>query len=372
MTMSATKKKSLFTEYDALKNRRFQILDEVGQVNNPDWLPELPPEKVLEAYKFMHYARTVDLLSVSYQRQGRMYTYPPNLGQEAIGTAAGFVMREEDWLVPAFREGSAWLLKGAKAKDLFLYWGGDEKGSLFSGVKNFLPSSVPIASQLIHAVGIGYAMQYQDKKGVAFGFVGDGGTSQGDFHEALNFGGVWKAPVVFVVQNNQYAISVPVAKQTAAQSLAIKAVAYGIPGIQVDGNDFLAMYRTFADAAEHARSGNGPVLVEAVTYRKGAHTTSDDPSLYRTKEEEEMWGQRDPLLRLGKYLEAAGLWKTKDDEVLVEQYRQEVDEEFRNYEATRTYELNEIFDYQFAETPDALKRQQADLERFLNWERGQK
>ncbi len=370
--MSVTRQKSIFSVFDPLKNKRFQVMDESGEIVNPDWIPNLPQEKLLEAYKFMHYARTVDLLSVSYQRQGRMYTYPPNLGQEAIGTAAGFVMRDEDWLVPAFREASAWLLKGAQVRDLFLYWGGNEEGSLFSGAKNFLPSSVPIASQLVHAAGIGFAMQYQGKKGVAFGFVGDGGTSQGDFHEALNFAGVWKAPTIFVVQNNQYAISVPVARQTAAKSLAVKSVAYGIKGIQVDGNDFLAMYRTFQEAAEHARAGKGPVLIEAVTYRKGAHTTSDDPSLYRTEAEEQKWAKRDPLLRLGKYLEAEGLWKVADDEGLVDGYKKEIDVEFRNYEENRPYELDDIFKYQFADMPDDMKQQQADLEHFLNWEGGQK
>ncbi|MFH1853449.1 MAG: pyruvate dehydrogenase (acetyl-transferring) E1 component subunit alpha [Candidatus Neomarinimicrobiota bacterium] len=369
--MSGTRKKSLFSEYSPLKFKQFQIMDDEGRIVNPDWLPDLSDEQLLDAYKFMHYARTVDLQAVSYQRQGRMYTYPPNLGQEAIGTAAGFVMRPEDWLVPAFRELSAWLLKGATLNDIFLYWGGNEEGSLFSGAPNFLPSSVPIASQLIHAVGIGYAMNYLKKTGVAFAFVGDGGTSQGDFHEALNLGGVWKSPVVFIIQNNQYAISVPVAKQTAAKSLAIKATAYGIDGIQVDGNDYFAMYRTLTEAAEHARSGQGPVLVEAVTFRSGAHTTSDDPSLYRTAEEEEKWRLRDPLLRLGKHLIGRKLWEPGQDEELVNRYKQEIDQAFSEYEKSPEYKLEDVFKYHYRDLPDDLKRQQAEMERFLNWERAQ-
>ncbi len=369
--MSKSKSKSIFQEYNPLEYQQFQVMDNEGNIINPDWFPDLKEDDIFEAYKFMQFARTADLMCVSYQRQGRMYTYPPNLGQEAIGTATGHVMQPEDWLIPAFREMSAWLLKGASLKDIFQYWGGNEEGSLFSGAKNFLPSAVPIASQLLHAVGIGFAMQYQEKAGVAFGFVGDGGTSQGDFHEALNFAGVWKAPVVFIIQNNQYAISVPVAKQTASRSLAVKSVAYGIEGIQVDGNDYFAMRRVLQEAADHARKGNGPVLVEAVTYRTGAHTTSDDPSLYRTAEEEAKWKKRDPIARLGKYLIARKLWSDKEDEKLLADYKKEIDVEFAQYEKLPAYQLEDAYRFLYAEQPESIKQQQTEFERFLNWERTQ-
>ena len=369
--MSKRKSKSLFQEYQPLDYRQFRIMDDEGQIVNQDWFPDLNDAKIVEAYKFMHYARTVDLMAVSYQRQGRMFTYPPNLGQEAIGTAAGFVMRPEDWLIPAFRELSAWLLKGATLNDIFLYWGGNEEGSKFSGAPNFLPSSVPIASQLIHAVGIGYALEYKKQKGVAFAFVGDGGTSQGDFHEALNLAGVWNTPVVFIIQNNQYAISVPVAKQTAAKSLAVKSVAYGIAGIQVDGNDYLAMHRALTEAAVQARQGRGPVLIEAVTFRSGAHTTSDDPSLYRTAEEEEKWKLKDPILRLGKYLIDKNLWQAGQDDQLVKKYKKEIDSAFIEYEKSPAYKINDVFQHLYHDTPVDLKQQQASMERFLNWERMQ-
>jgi pyruvate dehydrogenase E1 component alpha subunit len=356
----------MIEEFNPLNGKMLQVMDEEGKIVNAKWKPDIPDEKVLEACKFMLFARTADRMAVSYQRQGRMYTYPPNLGQEAISVGAGLQMRREDWLVPAFRELGAWLLKGATLKDVFLYWGGHEDGSRYPGAPNMLPSSVPIASQLPHAVGIGYALKYLKKEGIVFAFCGDGATSEGDFHEALNFAGVWKVPVLFIVQNNQYAISVPVAKQTASRSLAIKSIAYGIDGIQVDGNDFFAVYAAVQDASANARAGKGPTLIEAMTFRRGAHTTSDDPTLYRTTEEEKKWEARDPLQRLKQYLAAKGLWDEKEESVWIEQYQQEVDARFSEAENYPPYKLEDAFRYLYEEMPEELKRQQASYEKFLN------
>jgi len=275
-------------------------------------------------------------------------------------------------LVPSYREVAAWILKGGSIKDIFLLWGGNEEGYLFSDAKNILPVSVPIASQLPHATGIGFALNYQKKDGAVFAFVGDGGTSQGDFHEALNFAGVWKVPVVFIIQNNQYAISVPVSQQTAAKNLALKSVAYGIPGLRVDGNDFLAMHKVLKDARDYVTSGNGPILIEAVTYRKGAHTTSDDPSLYRTDEEEAIWALKDPIKRLRLYLIKKKLWKAADDEKLIEGYKKEVDAQFIEYEKSPEYDLNDVFDHMYDEIPEDLKKQKVEYDKYLNWERGAK
>ncbi len=357
----------LFEEYEPREDKMLQIIDNDGQIINPAWKPDIPDDLVLEAYKFMNFARTVDLMAVSYQRQGRMYTYPPNLGQEAIGTAMGKLMRPQDWLVPAFREMSAWLLKGARPRDIFLYFGGHEDGSKFSGAPNFLPSTVPIASQLQHAAGIGYAVKYKKQDSVVFAYVGDGGTSQGDFHEALNFAAVWKVPVIFIIQNNQYAISVPVKKQTTSLNLAIKSQAYGIPGIKVDGNDFFAVYRAGSEAVQHTRASKGPVLIEAVTFRQGAHTTSDDPSLYRSQEEEKTWAEKDPIKRLRGYLVSKGLWKPGDDEPLREEYKKEVEKEFAVYENYPAYKVEDVFQYHYKEIPEDLKQQQIAYEKFLNW-----
>ncbi len=365
------KKKSVFQEYSPLKFKMFQIINNEGQLVDNSWQPLPPDRELVEAFKFMLFVRLADQMAVSYQRQGRMYTYPPNFGQEAIATAVGFIAKKEDWVVPAFREMAAWLKKGARLKDIFLYWGGDEQGSRFSDAPNILPSSVPIASQLTHAVGIAYALKHKKQKALAYTFVGDGGTSEGDFHESLNFAAVWKVPVVFIIQNNQYAISVPVSRQTASKSLAVKAVAYGMEGIQVDGNDYLAMHKALSEAAEHALSGKGPVLIEAVTFRRGAHTTSDDPSLYRTEEEEDNWALKDPVNRLRKYLLAKKLWDEKDEASLLEEYKKEIDAQFSEYENHPPYELEDVFKYQYEEMPDDLKKQQVEYEKFLNWEKSE-
>lgn len=358
----------LVKQFSPLEDKMFQVMDNEGLIIDNEWMPKLTDEQKIDIYRFLNYARTADLMAVSYQRQGRMFTYPPNLGQEAIGSAAGYIMDDKDWLVPAFRELGAWLKKGAKMRDIFLFFGGHEDGSLFSGAPNFLPSNVPIASQLVHAAGLGFSLNYKKEKAVVFAFVGDGGTSQGDFHEALNFAAVWNAPVVFTVQNNQYAISCHISKQTRSKNLAIKATAYGIPGLKVDGNDFFAMYRAYDEAKKYALAGNGPVLIEAVTYRKGAHTTSDDPSLYRSVEEEQMWEKTDPLDRMRKHLISQGLWEEKDDKPMLKEFRKEIDKEFSFNENYPAYKVEDVFKYLYADMPDDLKLQQINYEKYLNWQ----
>lgn len=363
---------SILSEYNPINDKIFQIIDDDGKVINSKWKLSENNKGFIEAYKFMQYVRTIDELCMSYQRQGRLYTFPPNLGQEAISTATGNVAKEKDWVVPAYREVAAWLLKGAKIKDLFLLWGGNEEGYLFSGAKNILPVSVPIASQLQHATGIGFALNYQKKKDAVFAFVGDGGTSEGDFHEALNFASVWKVPVIFIIQNNQYAISVPVSKQTASKNLAIKSIAYGMPGVRVDGNDYLAMHKILTESKKYVIQGNGPILIEAVTYRKGAHTTSDDPTLYRTDKEEEVWAQKDPIKRLRSYLIKKKMWKAEDDKQMIEGYKKEVDAQFNEYEKSPEYKLDDVFDHMYEEIPQDLKNQKIEYQKYLNWTRGAK
>lgn len=235
-----------------------------------------------------------------------------------------------------------------------------------------LPSSVPIASQLVHAAGIGYAIKYQKKDEVAMAFVGDGGTSEGDFHEALNFAGVWKVPVIFVVQNNQYAISVPVKMQTASVNIAIKSKAYGIKGIKVDGNDLFAMLAALRYAHEYARKESQAVLIEAVTYRKGAHTTSDDPTKYRTTDEEKEWDKKDPLRRMKLFLEKKKLWSDDQEKKLVDEYEKEIDRQFIETEETVQYPLEDAIKYTYAEMPQDLRDQQIEHEKFLQWKNARK
>lgn len=360
----------MFKTFDPTKNKLFRIMDNDGNIINEKWMPELSDDQILKAYKDMLFARQADLMTVNYQRQGRIYTYPPNYGQEAIAGAVAQIMRDKDWLVPAFRELGAYLAKGATLQEMFMYFMGYEDGSIFKNAKNMVPVSVPIASQLVHAAGIGYEIKYNNKDQVVYTFVGDGGTSEGEFHEALNFAAVWDAPVVFIIQNNQYGISTPVSVQTRSQNLAIKSVAYGMKGIQVDGNDFFAMMRAVQEAAEHAKSGKGPVLIEAVTYRKGAHTTSDDPTKYRSKEEEQEWDKTDPLKRLKSWLVNKGLWSDEEEENILPQYKKEIDRNFVAAENYGTYPLEDSFKFLYSEIPDDLKSQKIEHEKYLKWKEG--
>ena len=361
----------IFDNFDPREDEILRIIDNDGEVLNKELMPNLTDETIIQAYKSMLFARVADNMAVSYQRQGRMYTYPPILGQEAIQIAAGVIIREEDWLAPAFRELAIMMAKGVTLKEIFLYYMGNEQGSNFSKANHVLPICVPIGSQLLHATGIGYSIKYQKKDEVVFTYVGDGGTSEGDFSEALNFAGVWKVPVIFTIQNNQYAISVPVKRQTNSVNLAVKAIAFGVPGIKVDGNDFFAMYVAYKEAFNHARAGNGPTLIEALTYRKGAHTTSDDPSKYRTKDEELEWDKTDPLVRLKRYMDKAGIWK-ENEEQLIEEYKLEIDKQFTQAENFAAYKLEDIFQYMYVDMPDILKKQKADYELFQNWKENRK
>lgn len=362
----------MFKEYNPAEDKIFRIIDNEGKIVNKKWMPEISDDQILKAYKDMLFARTADNMAVSFQRQGRMFTYPPNLGQEAISIAMGNIMEEEDWLVPAFRELGAWLAKGATLKDIFLYFKGNENGTAFKNVKKMLPISVPIASQLLHAAGIGYAVKYRKEKDLVYTVVGDGGTSEGDFHEALNFAAVWKVPVIFIVQNNQFAISVPLRKQMASINIAIKSLAYGIPGIKVDGNDYFAMYKALEYSRDYVREGNGPVLIEALTYRKGAHTTSDDPTKYRTKEEEDTWAITDPLLRLQKFIKPKKLISSEEEKDLLDDYKKEVDRCFEEAENAPATTLDDVFQYTYVDIPEDLKIQQMEYEKFLQWKEAQK
>ncbi len=360
----------MFKQYDPLKGKIVKIIDDNGKLLRGKEIPNDDDAFWVKAMEKMLFARQADLMAVSFQRQGRMFTYPPNLGQEAIATAVGLVNKDEDWVVPAFRELAAWLAKGVELHEIFLYFKGDERGSIMKNAPHMLPSSVPIASQLLHAAGIGYSIKHNKKPGVVYTFVGDGGTSEGDFHEALNFAGVWKAPVIFIVQNNQFAISVPRQKQSAAEYLANKGVGYGIPALHVDGNDIFAMYQAVEYARKYAEEGNGPVLIEAETFRMGAHTTSDDPTRYRTSEMEEEWAKKDPVSRLRKYLESKGLWNEKKESALIDEYKQKVEKEFVKAEELYKKNLNDVFDHMFEELPEHLKRQKVEYENYLQWKEG--
>ncbi|MDR7871162.1 MAG: pyruvate dehydrogenase (acetyl-transferring) E1 component subunit alpha [Tissierellaceae bacterium] len=352
-------------DYNPLENKQFSILNSNGEIINKKDLPSLTDEELLYLYKTMLYTRVIDEKALSYQRQGRMLTYAPNTGQEAAQVGSGYAMKKEDWLVPAFRELGAWLVKGVPLKNIYLYWYGNEWGSYTAEDVRVLPISVPIASQLQHATGIAMANNIKGEKSVAVGYVGDGGTSEGDFHEALNFAAVFNAPVVFVVQNNQYAISTHSSIQTISENFALKAVAYGMRGILVDGNDILAMYAATKEAIERARNGEGPTLIEAYTYRLGAHTTSDDPTKYRENEEVEAWKEKDPILRFEIYLKNKGILTDEWKEKTLDELEKDVMSTFESIENKSDTEIDDIFKYHYETMPPQLEEQLNEYKSFL-------
>jgi len=355
----------LFKNYDPLKKKQLSILDWKGNIVAPELDPKLSKEELLRMYKTMSLGRVADIKALQYQRQGRMLTYPPNRGQEAAQVGAMAALEKQDWLVPAFRELNAMLYKGVKLEQIYLYWFGNEWGNHFDEDVRVLPVNVIIGSQVNHAAGIAYASKVLKKNEVAVATIGDGGTSHGEFYEGLNFAAAFDAPLVVVIQNNQWAISTPRSKATKAETLAQKAFAFGIPGIQVDGNDILAMYVATKEAAEHARSGKGPVLIEAVTYRLGAHTTSDDPTIYRKDEEVKEWELKDPMIRFKKYLIDKGFWSEEEDVKLDEENNHYVGETFKKVEATGLAVLEDIFKYTYKEMTPQLLEQLADYKKYL-------
>ena len=344
-----------------------QVLNEKGEVD-PDLEPNLSPEQLLSLYRNMALAREVDQRMLKMQRQGRIGTFPPNTGQEASVCGAALAMGEHDWMAGSYRELGARLMRGESIENVLLYYGGFEEGNTLPAERRVLPTYVVLGSQLPNAVGIAYAMQYRGEQDAAvLAFVGDGATSQGDFHEALNFAGVWNAPVVFMVQNNQWAISHPRAKQTRSQTIAQKAVAYGFEGVQVDGNDPLAVYGAVDAALKRAKEGGGPSLIEAVTYRLMMHTTADDPKKYRDPEEEKAAWEREPLIRMRLYLSQKGLWDDKKEAAQQQELRDEVAAAVKRYEeaAAGEFKPDTAFDHLYGtEVPEVEAQREAFLARL--------
>ncbi len=340
--------------------QRLEILAPDGSVDR-ELMPDLTDDQVVGMYRDMVRMRAYDAKAVKLQRQGRMGTWASLRGQEAAQAAFAVAMAPEDWLIPAIREQGLMLARGVPAHVLYAYWAGDERGSVFPEAARVFPTAVPIGSQLIHGAGVGMSMALQGEDAVAVTFGGDGSTSEGDFHEALNFAGVFKAKTVFVIQNNHWAISVPRTSQSAAETLAQKAIAYGIPGLQVDGNDVFAVYVAALEALERARRGEGPTLIESVTYRLGDHTTADDAGRYRDPEEVAAWEERDPILRLRRHLEDRGLWDARREEVLAGEVERWVEAQVEALEAMPDPDPADIFRFMYAEMSPHLAEQMCGL-----------
>ncbi|MFB6204297.1 MAG: pyruvate dehydrogenase (acetyl-transferring) E1 component subunit alpha [Candidatus Nanohaloarchaea archaeon] len=327
---------------------------EVMGTDDDEDFPWIEEEEYRELYKQMVLARKFDEKAFSLQRRGEISTYAPHKGQEAIQIGSVFALEEEDWLVPSFRESAAFIARGAPLDKVFRRWMGDANGQ--KDMENTLPVAIPVGTQNLHSAGLGIAMEKQGDENAVIDYTGDGSTSEGDFHEAMNFSGVYSAHTVFLVQNNQYAISMPVERQTASETLAQKALAYGIEGVQVDGNDILAVIKAVEEALEKARNGE-PVMIEALTYRLEDHTTSDDSTRYRDEEEVEKWKDKDPLKRFREYLKEHDIW---DEEL--ENYEEKAEEKV-NEAANRAMEMedpdmDEMFDYVYGEKPEMLRKQQ--------------
>jgi len=340
-----------------------KILDEKGQVD-AGLVPELDDALLLKLFRAMLLGRRFDERMLSLQRQGRIGTFAPISGQEASQLGAVAVLGPLDWMAPSFRETAAQLWRGVSMEEILLTYGGYSLEGDKGESQNNLPISVPVASQVIHAVGLAWAIQYRKKKEVAMAFLGDGGTSEGDFHEGLNFAAVYQAPVIFVCQNNQWAISVPRKKQTLSKTIAQKAIAYGMPGMQVDGNDVLAVYSAAKEAAERARSGGGPTLIECVTYRMMMHTTADDPKKYRSEEEVESWREKDPITRFQRYLTEKGVLSKEKIEGLESEIKNEIQEGVDRAEAKMKTLQDPIrmFDHAYETMPSHIAEQRQEFE----------
>jgi pyruvate dehydrogenase E1 component alpha subunit len=319
------------------------------------------PATLVPLYRAMVFTRAFDEKAVALQRTGRLGTYASSLGQEAVGVGVASAMRPDDVLLPSFREQSAMLWRGVTPVELLTYWGGDERGSDFKGPRRDFPISIPVATHAPHAVGVALAMQLRNEPRVAVAVIGDGATSKGDFYEAINIAGVWRLPAVFVVNNNQWAISVPRSRQTAAETLAQKAIAAGIPGAEVDGNDVVAVRFAADEALARARAGKGPSLIEAVTYRLSDHTTADDAHRYRSDEEVSARWREEPIARLRAHLAGRSAWSKADEEALHAECARRIEGAVEAYLESEPPPPAAMFDSLFAAFPAALEAQRAEV-----------
>ena len=343
-----------------------QFLDPEGNPSSD--IPELAKDAdaLIGLYRAMTETRVFDTKAVNLQRTGKLGTYASSLGHEATHVGIAAAMQVDDVLAPSYRETGTMLYRGVRMEEILLYWGGDERGSDFADAKNDFPYCVPIATQCLHAAGSAMAFQLRGEPRCAVSLNGDGGTSEGAFYEAMNVAGARNLPVVFMVINNKWAISVPIELQTATETLAQKAVAAGIPGIQVDGNDVIAVRHWVERALERARKGEGACLIEAVTYRLSDHTTADDASRYRKKEDVEAARKLEPLLRIRKYLTELGAWDEEKEQELLEDAANKVDIAVQKYLNTPKAPVESMFDYMYEELPESLEEQRENAIQYAD------
>ncbi len=344
------------------KVEKIEILDINGDIDKK-LMPKLNSKQIKYMYEYMLLTRIFDEKALSLQRQGRLGTYAPNKGQEASQIGSAYALNKEDFCFPAFRENGVFMLRGMPLDLLFLFWMGDERGMQIPKNVNMFPVAIPVSTQILHAVGYAWACKIKKQKKVTLAYFGDGATSKGDFHEGLNFAGVFKLPIIFICQNNQYAISIPVKQQTASQTLAQKAIAYGFNGIQVDGNDVFAVYKIVKEAVDNARKGI-PTLIECFTYRLGDHTTSDDAKKYRNEKEIQEWIKKDPILRLRNYIIKNKIASKNYFGKVENELRKKVDLAVKKAESYPKQKIDEIFNYMYDKKDSRLNEQLEYLRKF--------
>ena len=319
------------------------------------------PRALVPDYRAMVFMRALDAKAVAMQRTGQIGTYASTLGKEAIDAGIGAVLAKHDVLLPSYRESGVLMLRGVSPHRTLLYWGGDERGNVFPESPHDFPFNVPIGTQMPHAAGVAYAMKLRREPRVALAMCGDGATSKGDFYEAINAAGAWQLPLVVVVVNNQYAISVPRRMQSSAQTLAQKGIGAGIACEQFDGNDLIAVRDVVGRAVERARTGGGPTLLEALTYRLSDHTTADDATRYRSAEELKQQWKQEPILRLRSWLHAKGAWSPAEEQALAKDAQAHVQKMVQAYLDTPPPGPEQMFEHLYARLPRAYAWQAAEL-----------
>ncbi|MFS0654269.1 pyruvate dehydrogenase (acetyl-transferring) E1 component subunit alpha [Bacillus sp. 179-C3.3 HS] len=361
--MAAKTKKAIVDskkQFDAIKKQfeTFQILNEKGEVVNEAAMPDLSDDQLKELMRRMVFTRVLDQRSISLNRQGRLGFYAPTAGQEASQLATHFALEKEDFILPGYRDVPQLIWHGLPLTKAFLFSRGHFVGNQMPEDVNALSPQIIIGAQIIQAAGVALGMKKRGKNAVAITYTGDGGASQGDFYEGINFAGAYKAPAIFVVQNNRYAISTPVEKQSAAQTIAQKAAAAGIVGVQVDGMDALAVYAATAEARERAVNGEGPTLIETLTFRYGPHTMAgDDPTRYRTKEDENEWEQKDPLVRYRKFLENKGLWSEEEENKVIEDAKEQIKQAIKEADEQPKQKVTDLIENMYEVQPYNLVEQ---------------
>ncbi|MGM0835162.1 MAG: pyruvate dehydrogenase (acetyl-transferring) E1 component subunit alpha [Bacillota bacterium] len=345
------------------------LMDENGNLTDENYSSKITKELAETFYKNMLRIRTFDKKAISLQRQGRIGTYAPFEGQEASQVGSALALNEEDWLFPSYRDHGATMTFGHSLRNILLFWNGRNEGCVPAEGKKVFPPGIPIATQLPHAVGAAYAEKRKGTKNASIVYFGDGATSEGDFHEGLNFASILQAPVVFFNQNNGYAISVPMSKQMKTATIAQKALAYDMPGYRIDGNDIFAVYFLTQEALDRARNGEGPTLIEAVTWRYGAHTTADDPTKYRNQQEsEERRGTKDPILRLERFMKNNGWFNEEQKSVWQDEISEEIDCAIAEMERFPKADPADMFDHVFEKPTWGIQQQKQDLLQVLRGE----